>query len=267
MSDVEVRETINKNYDIKSRINKKSINNFGSEIIIIKYINYDDVDVFFPEYNWTKTHAKYDHFKKGTIKCPYEPRVYGVGYIGEGKYKARTNGKKSRCYKIWSGMIQRCYSEKFQYKHQSYRGCVVCDEWLNFQKFAKWYYENYYENSNDVIELDKDILIKDNKLYSPETCLFVPKRINSLFAKRKANRGKYPIGVCFNKVQDKFEAYCSDANNKRVSLGYFNTSYNAFNVYKKYKENLIKNIADKYKSNIPISLYNAMYNYKVEITD
>ena len=79
-----------------NRTGEERLNTFGSKMIIKEYREYSDIDVYFPEYNWTFKHAIYQTFKKGTIKCPYEPRTYGVGYLGEGKYKTRENGKKNR---------------------------------------------------------------------------------------------------------------------------------------------------------------------------
>ena len=80
------------------RTGEKSINNFGSEMIITEYRKYSDIDVYFPEYNWTYKGTRYSDFKNGNIKCPYERRYYGVGYLGEGKYKAKENGKDTAEY-------------------------------------------------------------------------------------------------------------------------------------------------------------------------
>ena len=115
--------------------------------------------------------------------------------------------------------------------------------------------------------LDKDILIKGNEIYSPETCIFVPQKINTLFCSSKSSRGSLPIGVTYEKRYDTYVARCNDGNKNTISLGSFNTPNEAFEKYKEYKECLIKSMADKYKLYIPKELYNAMYRYKVEITD
>lgn len=177
------------------RTREKGYNSFGSKIVIKEYRSAKDIDVYFPEYDWTFEHARYDAFKKGNIKCPYEPRVYGVGYLGEGKYKIKENGKFKEEYIIWKNMLQRCYNPKFQEKEPTYNGCTVESYLLNFQHMAEWINENYYEVPDEQMCLDKDILYKGNKIYSRETCIFVPKRINSLFVKKDNVRGKYPIGV------------------------------------------------------------------------
>lgn len=119
------------------------------------------------------------------------------------------------------------------------------------------------------MELDKDILIKGNKIYSPNTCLIVPQRINLLFVKQQRKRGEYPIGVSWSTRSNKFHARCNslDKNNRQIELGYYSTIEDAFSVYKDYKENYIKQVADEYKGIIPNKLYEAMYKYEVDIND
>jgi hypothetical protein len=115
--------------------------------------------------------------------------------------------------------------------------------------------------------LDKDILIKGNKVYSPETCIFIPSEINTLFVKNDVNRGEFPIGVTFNKENNNYLSHCNNGHRKIIHLGTFNNIEDAFKVYKEYKEKIIKQIAEEYKSKIPEKIYNAMINYDVEITD
>ena len=167
-------------------------------------------------------------------------------------------------------MLTRCYDEKYQEKYPTYNGCTVCEEWLNFQNFAKWYDENSYEVNNEKMNLDKDILVKHNKIYSPDTCIFVPQAINKLFVKCDRSRGDSVIGTSLYK--GKYQVKCQVFNpetgkSKNEYLGYYDTQEKAFEVYKYYKEKNIKEVADYYKDEIPDKLYNALYSYKVEITD
>jgi hypothetical protein len=130
-------------------------------------------------------------------------RLHGVGYLGKGEYKSFENGKNTRQYMIWYSMINRCYNEKYHKKLPTYKDCTVSEEWHNFQNFASWYDQNYYEVNGEKMALDKDILIKGNKVYSSETCIFVPQFINSLFTKCNAIRGEFPIGVSWHKHNKK----------------------------------------------------------------
>ena len=159
------------------RTGEERLNNFGSKMIITKYNNKDDIDIYFPEYDWTFNHAKYSNFKKGNIKCPYESRTYGVGYLGEGKYKTRENGKQTKYYDIWNNMLKRCYDPKYQEKKPTYKGCEVCTEWHDFQNFTHWYEDNYYQIEDEAMCLDKDISqISPNNIYvsSPPIAQIIP---------------------------------------------------------------------------------------------
>lgn len=255
-----------------NRIGEKRINNFGSEMVIVEYRGALDIDVYFPEYNWTAKSVQYDNFKNGNIKCPYERRYYGIGYIGEGKYKVCKNGKMTKCYNAWHSMLQRCHDEKYHKKQPTYIDCEVSKEWLNYQNFAEWYYNNYYEIEGEKMALDKDILVKGNKIYSSDTCIFVPNNINVLFTKSDKARGKYPIGVTYHKQARKFMALCNvydfeENKIKRKNLGLYDSSQQAFEVYKEFKERYIKKVANYYKDKIPSKLYDSLYNYEVEIND
>ena len=255
--------------NIKDRTGEIRYNNFGSKMEIIKYNMNNDIDVYFEEYDWIYYHASYGNFKKGSIECPYEKRFNKKGYYGEGKYKIKNNEGYTDYGVRWNSILKRCYSESYHNRFPTYIDDSICEEWYNFQNFAKWYEENYYEIKGEKMCLDKDILVKGNKIYSPQTCIFVPQRINILFTKRQNNRGDLPIGVTYHKRIKKFQSQCSNGKNNRICLGYYNTPEEAFQVYKSYKENLIKQVADEYyfKGLIPKKLYDAMYRYEIEITD
>ena len=246
------------------------LNNFGSKMIIKEYRNNKDIDVYFPEYDWTFKHARYDHFKNRNIKCPYEPRTYGHGYLGEGKYEVKENGKITKEYNIYHDMLKRCYDTKYHEKESTYKDCKVEKYLLNFQHMGKWIEENYYEVPGEKICLDKDILCKGNKIYSRETCIFVPQRINNLFTKSDKARGDNPIGVVPTKTGN-YLARCNNGYGKRITLGTYPTKEEAFQVYKQYKEKIIKEVIDSYEDKIPEPYYSrlreGMYNYEVEIDD
>ena len=217
--------------------------------------------------------------RNGEVKHPFTKSLFSIGCLGVGKYKPTViceDGVKRMTpqYNTWFNFLNRCYNEKYQKNKPTYEDCEVCEEWLNFQTFSKWYDDNYYQLGEDEMFLDKDILKKGNKVYSPENCIFVTKPINSLFTKGNANRGNLPIGV--NKKSGREDLYVEvsmglkDGKRNRFYKGKFKTIDDAFNCYKNVKESYIKQVANEYKSkypNFPQKLYDALYNYEVEITD
>lgn len=252
---------------IKDRTGETNCNFYGTKMTIVNYINKNDITVEFEDGYIVK--SRYSEFKNGTIKNPYDKRVFGVGYHGIGEYKVSINQKHTIQYNYWYDMLKRCYDERYKQKHPTYKNKTVCEEWHNFQVFAKWFDENYYTINNDErMELDKDILIRDNMEYNPNTCIFVPKIINTILLKKDANRGECPIGI--TKRGNKFYARCSKCRNDkyyREFIGSFNDPLTAFEAYKSTKENYIKEVADEFKNQIPKKLYKALYDYEVRITD
>lgn len=198
--------------------------------------------------------------------------VYGIGYVGYGKYSYKTD---KQVYKKWAHMLTRCYDGIYNKIYPTYEGCYVCEEWHNFQNFAKWYYDNIWDYDG-VYSLDKDILIKGNKCYSPQTCLLVNVQINSLFTKNNADRGDLPIGVTLDKRYNQYRAYIYNSNGSKSTKA-IKTNVpkdiailQAFEIYKNSKEQYIKSLADLYKNKypkFPNKIYQALYDYKVEITD
>lgn len=189
-------------------------------------------------------------------------KIYGVGIVGEGMYKAgiKFKDKHTKQYSVWINMLERGYTDRFHRMHPTYKCCTVCDEWLNLQIFGKWFDENYIEG----FELDKDLLVKGNKLYSPETCCFIPKRVNMLLINNKKIRGSYPIGV--SKQRNKFSAHIS-IKNKLFHLGNYNTVSEAYDVYKKAKEKDIRDRAKEYKGVVSTEVYTALLNYTINEND
>lgn len=252
---------------MKNRIGEENINTQGTLMRIIDYNRNDDIIVEFQDEYKYQIRSQYKEFKNGKIKNPYDKIVFGVGFIGDGIYTPyiKEERKKSETYKYWQRMLQRGYSEEFKDSFSSYREVKVCEEWHNFQNFAKWFEDNYYEvRELGKMQLDKDILNKGNKIYSPDNCIFVPMRINQLFIKSNGSRGELPIGV--TRSGNKFRSRLHIIEGEKY-LGSFNTPEEAFYAYKTFKEQYVKEVADEYKLYIPQKLYEAMYKYEVEITD
>lgn len=246
--------------NIENRIGEENKNRFGSTMILVNWKNFENIDVYFPEYNWTTYNVNYCNFKNGGIACPYEPRIFGVGYIGEGKMKMHKGYTQTDSYVAWKGIIERCYSEKCKRF-----GSTMEDEWLCFNTFNEWFEENIYYVEGQKMCVDKDILFKGNKHYSKETCCIVPNDINVLFTNSRKTRGSLPLGVS-DTQSGKFRVRCS-VYNEEVFIGIYNTVDEAFFAYKNFKENHIKEVANSYKNIIPQKLYEAMYRYEVDIND
>lgn len=239
------------------RVGEKYTTNQGYEVEIVKYNSHDSVDVMFEDGNIVN--VQYGHLKRGSVENYNHKSICNVGFKGYGEYKTKNNSVKTKVYIVWVGMIKRCYDASIK-TNISYQDCSVDERWHNFQNFAKWFYDNYTEGW----ELDKDILIKGNKVYSPETCLFVPAEVNQFFKKSKKQRGRYLIGTTFFKQTGKYVAHCS-VEGKTKSLGYFYSELDAFYAYKTFKEKLAIELAEKY-SNSP-EVHKALLNFKVELTD
>lgn len=136
------------------RIGETNLNNSGLKMKIIDYKNACEILVQFEGSKYI-TKVKYEQFTDGRVKDLSQKTIYQIGYIGDGSYKGNINYKRSPQYATWKSMLQRCYDKKFHINHPTYKDCEVCEDWHNFQNFAKWYDENYYEIENEVMCLDK----------------------------------------------------------------------------------------------------------------
>lgn len=253
------------------RIGEEFLNYQNDLMRIIEYNDANDVIVEFQDKYKGKVHTNYYNFKHKSVKNPYHPEVCNVGIIGS-KYMARLPyGEPTKEYDTWRGILRRCFDNNRKSLQPTYKDVTCCDEWLLFENFYDWLHsqENLQKWLNgDKWAIDKDILVKGNKVYSPNTCCLVPKNVNNLFIKGQNVRGKYPIGV--GKQYKNYTAKCQNPfTGKTEPLGTYETIENAFLAYKSRKESYIKQVAqEEYnKGNITKQCYEAMINYQVEITD
>lgn len=185
------------------------------------------------------------------------------GRLQKYNYPTNINGTISPIYDRWRGMYKRC-SNPTGIKNQSYMDCHVCEEWHDFNKFAEWMEDNYYEIPGETMCLDKDVLVKNNRVYSSETCIIIPGTINNMFA----SSGFYsdlPRGVNAT-ASGRYIARISMFD-KVVNLGVFDDPVTAFRFYKYHKECYILQMANKYKQFIPDRVYDTLINYVVDIND
>lgn len=207
----------------------------------------------------------------GGSKARHKSRtgVAGVGY-NTSNIPTKVNGKHTPEYVMWREMLRRCYSKSFQKKCPQYTECYVCERWHNFMNFYNDIIKmKGYEHISTKrwVNLDKDIILKGNKVYSPDLCRLVPQEINKLITNRRACRGDLPIGVTFSKSKGKYVASLGFIKGTPIKGNVFDKPNDAFLFYKKHKESHIKNIITKFKDALDVDVFNALNNYEVSIND
>ena len=231
---------------------------------VLKYNDSGNVEIQFLKTGF-EMFARLGDIRNGEVKDPYSPSIYGIGVVGT-KYPITVNGVKTREYDLWNGMLRRCYSDSFKKRCPTYEDCECSENFKYYEYFYEWC-NKQIGFGNDGWQLDKDLLVKGNKVYSENTCVFIPQEINLLLVKRDNNRGEHLIGVCWHKKDNAFVAMVSKTKGKREYLGFFKTELEAFNTYKKAKESFIKEQSNKWKSQIDERAYLALINYEVHIDD
>ena len=146
--------------------------------------------------------------------------VYGFG-VNDADYvtQKKQGSKYLTCpaYMAWRNMIKRVFSKTYQRERPTYKLVTVCDEWRSFMSFREWWLENHVGGW----QIDKDLL-SEKKLYSPETCIYVPAWLNSFTLSNESSRGDFPIGVCFCKSSSAFVVHCRNPiTKKQERLGAF----------------------------------------------
>lgn len=232
----------------------------GGDCIVLKYNNSNDVIVKFLDDRGFTTSARLVSLRKGNVKNFLSPTLFGVGYLGLGKYVPSVKGVRTPEYVAWKGMIERGYCPKIKSKHPSYIGVKVCDEWHNFQNFAEWYVNNKFYGMG--YQLDKDLLFRGNKIYSPDTCCLIPVELNTFLNENQATRNSLPIGVYKRK---NYDSYCASVtnNNVRQYLGYYSTPEEAHKVYKKAKESIVKEKSDFWRGKVEDKVVERLLKWRV----
>ena len=230
----------------------------------MKYNNAKEVEIQFLKTGY-KTVVHLEHIKSGNVKDPYIPSVFGVGITGT-KYPSREGDRNTKEYMLWADMLRRCYSDDFKKKRPTYEGCEVSENFKSYEYFYEWCNNQFGFNNKDW-QLDKDLLVKGNKVYSETTCVFLPQEINTLLIKCTALRGNHLIGVSWSKRDKSFISRVHKNKGKSEHLGLFKTEIEAFNAYKQAKEVFVKEQANKWKGKIDVRAYNALMNYEVGIDD
>lgn len=231
--------------------------NAGGSATVIEYRNSREVVIKYnDEYGHIATVAAYD-LRRGKVKNPYHPVVCGVGFVGFGDHLASIKRKHTPAYIAWKDMLKRCYNPKYHARFPTYIGCSVIEDWHNFQIFAEWFEKQYREEG---WHLDKDLIVRGNKIYSETTCALIPHQLNNLLTNSQGEKGVLPKGVA--RHGDGYIAQIR-VDGENCHLGVYPTADEAFQSYRDAKERNIKRMAEKWKSLIDIRVYDALMSYDV----
>lgn len=253
----------------ENKIGKQFKNSRGESATCIQYDDYYHIKIQFDDSN-DIIDTSWCNFSNGQFHKQY--RITDFGGVYDVCESIKSNKKE---YDAWHSIFKRCYSNATHKNRGTYIECEICDEWKKFSVFRDWLrsQENYlkWNTGGKNWHIDKDILVKHNKVYSPATCVLVPGNVNGLLGKCDAKRGLYPIGVYYDSMTELFKAQCENPyHHRQISLGWYEDPETAFyNGYKPYKERIIKKVAkEEYdKHNITKQCYDALMNYVVEIDD
>lgn len=257
----------------KQRLNEIQYDKNGTPMKIVKYENCLNIIVEFQDEYCGLVKTTYRNYINKSISNPYSKSIMNIGMIGM-KYQPTECGENTKEYNTWYNMMIRCYDVKYKQENPAYKDVTCCKEWLLYENFYEWLHKQ--ENFNiwfslNKSSLDKDILIKGNKIYSPETCCLVPCNVNTLFAIHdRSNQNNLPIGVYYDESKNRYISACSNPFiKKQIRLGVYDNKEDAFYDYKIYKENIIKKVAniEFNKHTITKECYEAMMNYNIEMTD
>ena len=174
------------------------------DIKIISYTTSKSVLVRFVSTGY-EVETNTQNIRTGRIKDRLTKTVHGVGCIGDGKHKPTSGRNRTKAYSVWCGIIARCYSVNDREKYKWYNDCSVSAEWLNFQNFADWY-EKQPNANREYFDIDKDVLIHGNRVYSKDACMLVHKDVNYLFL--CDNDKSLPVGVCYDKLANGYRSSC-----------------------------------------------------------
>lgn len=226
---------------------------------VVEYIDQKNVVIEFL-YTGTRLVARIGNILNGLVKDRMYPSVYGVGITGE-KIPV-VDGKRCKQRELWVRMLDRCYSKGKN--KPTYEGCSVSENFKYYPFFKEWC-EKQIGFDVKGFALDKDILVKGNKVYSEDACVFVPQEINNILTYKKSTNKGLSASVALQKSGRYSVSFRKDRITQ--NLGRFDTPEKAFQVYKTAKEDRLKCLAEKWKDFITEKCYNALLNWEIKIDD
>ena len=235
----------------KAKVGSVFQTNCGSPLVVLEYTSAKKILVVFQDGLSSAFYAHIGNLRKGKYTNPYAKTMAGHGFHGEGLYSSKTH---KAFYKTWVYMLIRCYSEveKADRPHTAEHSC--CEEWLNFQNFARWC-EGQPGSSLTGWELDKDVLRKGNVVYSEDACCFIPRRINTIFPKRYAQGDRAYLTSdgewqCQVRLEGKRKTFKSKDREKVVT----------FKV--KATKEILTSLANTYKDSLAPHVYEALLSWE-----
>jgi len=201
----------------EQHIGETHVSKEGYEIVVIKGSGKKGYVIVSIDGRYNKA-VLYSSLVDGRIKNLYHKSAYGKGYIGVGEHKVSFKGVLTNKYGAWRGILQRCYDSDLHQKHPTYKDSIVCDEWHNFQVFGDWYDEQYKEEG---WQLNKYLLSGGKKIYSPDTCVFIPKELNKFLGRDEGNRD-YPTGVSRRGSRYRSQSQCT-LSGRLLYIGTYDT--------------------------------------------
>lgn len=253
-------------------VGDKRINSEGFEYVITHYEDAHNVEItwFSGEKEWVES----AHAHKGTTKYLNKRGTFGVGYLGYGRFipgeKRIPHGCERMPHNLWRAwvrMLERCVGDRV--KNPSYEGCTFDESWVNCQSFIEWGIlqkgHDRLESNGKTWQLDKDILVNGNRVYSPETCVFVPNEINTHFKDVEKGKDGY-YGV--NEIEPKhpnakrgWVARCCNVKKEREYLGFYDNPTDAYIAYRTRKIEVMSDLADKWKGEVDERVINSLQNF------
>ena len=232
--------------------------NYG-DLLILEYRKSNEILVEFLNTK-TKVIASINSIMEGKVKDRFAPSVFGVGVVGNDAVVK--DGRVLKEYVRWQAMLERCYNENNRDKRQAYEGCTVSENFKYFPYFKEWYNAQVGHNIKGW-DLDKDILSNGGKVYSEDTCVFIPFEINRCISdKAFSNKNDLPSGVKEH-GGDGLKYYSASIYEFGESryIGNYDTILEAKNAYCAERIKHIHKLAEKWKDQIDPRAYEALSRF------
>lgn len=239
-------------------IGQKFLTNEGCTLTVIGLATAKCVRIKFLDEHGYEKNVTATNIRNGEIKNPYHKSVFGIGYFGVGDYRAKVGDVTTYEYVRWKGMLGRCYDSNVLIRQPCYADCLVENKWHNFQTFADWITKQI-GYGNKGWQLDKDLLVPGNKMYSEDVCVLVPQEINALFTGGNL-ANSFPRGVFLDERVGKFVAQCR-YKKKIYRIGAFSNAEDASVAYKEFKKKALQEIAKEHKESIDKRVYEILMEY------